>query len=67
MVRGRVTCAQCDGMLVCREKIWIETGLSNHLKVYKWVPGELWASLSLPEVLTVSLSHSEGGGQEGWR
>jgi hypothetical protein len=20
------------------EKIWIETGLSNHLKVYKWVP-----------------------------
>ena len=22
-----------------REKIWIETGLSNHLKVYKWVPG----------------------------
>jgi hypothetical protein len=25
-------------VVYCREKIWIETGLSNHLKVYKWVP-----------------------------
>jgi hypothetical protein len=28
------------------EKIWIETGLSNHLKVYKWVPGDLASPLS---------------------
>ena len=24
----------------CREKKWVDLGLSNSLKVYKWVPGE---------------------------
>lgn len=28
-------------ILALREKKWIETGLSNHLKVYKWVPGKM--------------------------
>ncbi len=26
--------------LYCREKKWIDMGVSNSLKVYKWVPGE---------------------------
>lgn len=27
--------------LLCREKKWVDLGLSNSVKIYKWVPGNL--------------------------
>ena len=36
-----------------REKKWIDLGLSNSLKVYKWVPGESSVETGRPQTCTM--------------
>lgn len=44
--------------LLCREKKWVDLGLSNSVKIYKWVPGNLKFAYSDRNIVIIFFFYS---------